>query len=280
VTGRWTFSIYVATVLVLFLMNGGSSGNVQGWELRVCADPDGLPYSNRLEKGFENKIAEILARELDARLSYVWLPQPHTRARDLFIQEGRCDLVMGIPEGHPGFLNSLAYYRTTYVFVYRKDSLYKISSFDDPNLKELTIGVQLSGGTISPTSYALAKRGLIDNQLGFEADYRTPNPFSSIVTAVVDGEIDVGIVWGPIAGYFAQKYPDELELVPVQPQIEMPFVAMVAPISVGVRLDDEALRDSLDVALTKRWDDIQEVLETYGVPLEPLSKPALGQRGP
>lgn len=279
-TGRWTLSIYVATMLVLFLTSGRSFGNAQGWELRVCADPDSLPYSNRLKEGFENKIAEIISQELNAQLSYVWLPQPHGRTRDLFIQEGHCDLVMGIPEGHPGFLNSLAYYRTSYMFVYRKDSPYEISSFDDPDLTELAIGVQLSGGTISPTSYALAKRGLIENQLGFEPDYRTPNPFAGIVTAVAAGEVDVGIVWGPIAGYFAQDHPDELELVPVQPQIEMPFVAMVAPISVGVRLNDEALRDRLDVALTKRWDDIQGVLEVYGVPLEPLSKPALDLRGP
>jgi mxaJ protein len=278
VPSRWTF-ICVTTVLILLAV-GRSSGHAQAWELRVCADPDGLPYSNRQREGFENKIAQIIAQELGARLAYVWLPQPHARARDLLIQTGRCDLVMGIPEGHSGFLNSLAYYRTTYVFMYRKDRPYDISSFDDPDLKGLAIGVQLSGGIISPPSYALARRGLIDRQLGFGADYRAPDPFAGLVTAVAEGEVDVGILWGPIAGYFAQKHPDELELVPVQPQIETPFVAMTAPISVGVRLDDEALRRSLDVALTTRWDNIQEVLEAYGVPLEPLSKPVLSRRGP
>ncbi len=272
--------IQITSVLAALVMGWVSPGQAQGWELRVCAETDSLPYSNELEEGFENRIAEMLAEELGAQLSYVWLPQPHARARDVFIQEGRCDLVIGIPDGHSRFLTSLAYYRTTYVFVHRKDSPYEIDSFDDPDLTGLKIGVQVSGGSISPASFALAKRELIDNQVGFGSDSSQADPFSAIIRAVIEGEVGVAVVWGPIAGYFAKEQPIELVLTPVRPQIEMPFVSMVAPISVGVRLGDEALRDEVNTALVQRWDDIQGVLEDYGVPLEPLSKPTLKAGGP
>lgn len=263
-------------VLVMVTLLGGvvPSGRAQDWELRICAEPDSLPYSNKRGEGFENRIAEIVAQELGAKLSYVWLPQPHTRARDLYVQEGRCDLVMGVPDGHPGFLTSLAYYRTTYVFIYRQSSPFEIGSYDDPELKDLKIGVQLSGSSISPGSYALAKRGLIENQVSFAPNLGHPDPLSGIVRAVAEGEVDVAVAWGPVAGFFAKRHP-RLELVPVRPQIETPYVPMVASISVGLRVGDEGLRDSVDEALARRWNDIQTVLRAYGVPLEPLSPPTL-----
>ena len=261
-------------VLMALLTGVVSQGQTREWELRVCAEPNSLPYSNNQEEGFENRIAEIIAQELGARLSYVWLPQSHPTARDVFIQEGRCDLVMGIPDGHDGFLTSLAYYRTTFVFVYRENSPYDIDSFDDPDLKELKIGVQTSGSSISPTHYAIAKRRLIENQVAFGAEFSQPDPFADIVRAVAEKEVDVAVIWGPIAGYFAREQPTKLKVVPVSPQIETPFIPMVASISIGIRLGDEALRDRLDVALAQRWDDIQAVLEEYRVPLEPLPKPS------
>lgn len=263
------------SVMVMLLTGVTFLGEAQGWEIRVCAEPDSLPYSNKQEDGFENRIAEIVAHELRAKLLYVWLPQPHTRARDLFIQEGRCDLVMGIPDGHTGFLTSLAYYRTSYIFVYREGEPYEIDSFDDPDLVDLRIGVQISGGNMSPTSYALAKRGLIENQLSFTLNFKEANPLAGIVKAVTDRKVDVAVAWGPVAGYFARKQPGALTLVPVRPQIEAPFVPMVASIVMGVRVGDEALRDELNVALARRWNDIQTVLEEYGVPLEPMQAPAL-----
>ena len=268
----------IMSVMVMLLTT--SPGQAQGWELRVCAEPNSLPYSNRREGGFENRLAEIVAQELGAKLSYIWLPQPHTRARDLYIQEGRCDLVMGIPDGHKGFLTSLAYYRTSYVFVYRRGAPYTIDSFDDPDLMALRIGIQISGSSMSPVGYALAKRGLVQNQLSFPPDFNQPNPLAGIVEAVAEREVDVGVVWGPVAGYFAGKHPAEFTLVPVNPQIETPFIPMVASISMGVRVGDEALRDELDVALARRWNDVQTVLEEFGVPLEPMSAPTLTAGAP
>jgi mxaJ protein len=271
--------VMVMLVTVMLLAGVIPSGRAQGWELRVCAEPDSLPYSNKRGEGFENRIAEIVAQELGAKLTYVWLPQPHPRARDVFVQEGRCDLVMGVPDGHPGFLTSLAYYRTTYVFVYRRSSPFAIKSYNDPKLKDLKIGVQLSGSSISPSSYALAKRGLIENQVGFAPNSNHPDPLSGIVRAVAEKKVDVAVAWGPVAGFFAKRHP-RLEIVSVRPQIEAPYIPMVASISVGLRMGDEGLRDSLDEALARRWDDIQRVLRAYGVPLEPLSPPTLNVGAP
>lgn len=271
-------SVRILSVMVMLLTGVTALGQAQGWEIRVCAEPDSLPYSNKQEEGFENRIAEIVAQELGASLRYVWLPRPHARARDLFLQEGRCDLVMGIPDGHTGFLTSLAYYRTSYLFVYREGEPYEISSFDDPDLADLRIGVQLSGGNLSPASYALAKRGLIENQLSFAPDFNESAPLAGIVEAVAKRKVEVAVAWGPVAGYFAKKQPTALTLVPVRPQIEAPFVPMVASIAMGVRMGDEALRDELDVALARRWNDVQTVLKEFGVPLEPMSAPTLGTK--
>jgi len=250
----------------------------QDWEMRVCADPNNLPYSNRQEEGFENRIAEILADELRAELSYVWYPQRQLQVREVF-REGACDLVMGVADGHPLFLTTLPYYQSTYVFVYREDSPFEIDSLDDPDLRGLSIGVQVPGGEGSaiPPVQALANRGLAENFVGFSifGDYNQPNPLEPIVGAVAEGEVDVAVVWGPIAGYFAQKQAVPLKLVPVTPPIEPPFLPMVFSISIGLRLGDEDFRDVLDRALAARWDEIQAVLDEFGVPRLPLPNPGM-----
>lgn len=244
-------------------------GQPEGWEWRICAEPRSLPFSNRQGEGFENKLAELLARELNATLTYVWLPQPHATNRDLYLELGRCDAVMGVPDGTKSLLTTLAYYRTSYVFLYKTGSPGEVASFDDPKLKGLEIGVQSSGGNISPVSVALAKRDLIEKQHTFRPDFSAADPLASVVQAVAKNEVDVGVVWGPIAGYFGGKRGG-LEWVPVSPQIEAPFIPMMASMSIGLRVGDEDLRDLLDEALARRWEDIQDILKTYRVPLEPL----------
>jgi mxaJ protein len=267
--------------LLLFLAQGPAQA--QDWEMRVCAEPNNLPYSNEQEEGFENRIAEIIAHELHAELTYVWLPQYQSRAtvRNVLNRDGACDIIMGITDGHPGFLTSAAYYRTSYVFLYREDSPFEVRSLDDPVLRELQIGVhvQVGGSGVSPGTHALVSRGLIRNQVGFTPDYSKPNPLLSIVEAVAEGKVDVAIVWGPVAGYFAKQQLIRLELVPVTPEIDLPFMPMVFPISIGVRPGDEALRDELNAALARRWDEIQAILEEYGVPLLPLPKPMVEMGG-
>jgi mxaJ protein len=250
-----------------------AAGLAQGWDLRICAQPDSLPYSNRAGKGFENRIAEVIAAEVGARPVYVWLPRANATVRDLLLRRGECDLVMGVNDGHPGFLTTLAYYRSTFAFVYRSDSPFEIESLDDPDLRELRIGVQVAGRGVGAPTLALANRGLLERQVGLAPDYDEPLPLSRLVRAVASGQVDVAIVWGPVAGYFAARQEVELEIVPVTPQIDAPFVPMVSSIAMGVRPGDEALRDRLDVALARAWEEVQEILTEYRVPLEPLPAP-------
>lgn len=255
-------------------------GHAQEWELRVCADPNNLPYSNEQRQGFENRIAEIIADDLGAQLSYLWFPQRQAMMREVF-REGLCDLVMGVTDGHPQFLTTLSYYRSSYVFVYAADGPFEISSLDDPVLGGLKIGVHLppGGSSTSPPAQALMKRGLVDSLRGYPVldDYSQPSPLGRLVEAVARGEVDAAIVWGPIAGYFAAQQPVELELTPVTPQIELPFLGMVFSISMGLRQGDEDFRDQLHRTLARRWDEIQAVLEEYEVPLEPLPAPTLAK---
>ncbi|MEX2534392.1 MAG: quinoprotein dehydrogenase-associated putative ABC transporter substrate-binding protein [Trueperaceae bacterium] len=251
-------------------------GQAQEWDLRICAQPSSLPYSNREGEGFENRIAEVVAHEIGAKPVYVWLPRPDNRARDVLMRQGACDLVMGINDGHPEFLTTLAYYRSSYVFVYRRDSPFEIESLDDPLLRELRIGVQVGGRGVSAPTLALANRDLLDRQVGFAPDHREPEYLSHLISAVAQGEVDVAIVWGPVAGYFAASQPVPLEIVPVTPQIDQPFVPMFSSIAIGVRPGDDALRDRINVALAERWEEIRSILGEYHTPLLQLPTPMLG----
>jgi len=133
-----------ATLFALALL-ATTPAAAAGWELRVCADPDNLPFSDRAGEGFDNKIAAILAEEMGADLSYVWLPDLRGRTRQRYVQGGECDMVMGVIDGQPGFLTSYAYYRTGYVFLYPDTAPFTVASLDDAVLKDLRIG--LPGGT-------------------------------------------------------------------------------------------------------------------------------------
>ncbi|MBV8543997.1 MAG: substrate-binding domain-containing protein [Acidobacteria bacterium] len=237
--------------------------------LRVCADPNNLPYSNEKQQGFENAIASLIARDLNARVAYTWFPQRRGFVRQT-LRHGDCDVIMGIPSNFDQALPTTAYYRSTYVFVTRSDRHLGITSFDDPRLTRLHIGVQMIGNdhVNSPPAHALAKRGIIDNVAGYTVygDYRSQTPGRDIVDAVANGKVDVAVVWGPQAGYFARQENVALDIVPVSPQIDLPFLPFVFDISMGVRRGDNALRDQLDQEIEKRRADIERILDHYGVP--------------
>jgi mxaJ protein len=268
-------------MVTAWLVSAAASGQEEGgWDMRVCADPNNLPYSNRAEEGYENRIAEILADQLEARLSYVWYPQRQLQIREVF-REGECDLIMGVPDGNPLVLTSLPYYQSTYAFVYKSDAPFEIDSLDDPDLNDLRIGAQVPGGdgTATPPIEYLISRGLGRNLVGFSifGDYSQPSPLRPIVDAVVNDSIDVAVVWGPIGGYFGNLEEPPLEVVPVTPQIVSTptFLPMVFSLSIATRQGDEDLADLLDRAIIARWEDIQAVLNDYHVPLVPLAKPSL-----
>jgi len=237
-------------------------------ELRVCADPNNLPFSNERGEGFENKIAELIADELGVTLSYTWWAQRRGFIRNT-LNTGSCDLVTGTTSGIEMLRTTLPYYRSGYTFVTRQDGP-KVSSLDDPILHNLRIGIQLVGedGANPPPSEALARRGIVDNVRGYlvYGDYREQNPAAAIMDAVAKGEIDVAIVWGPVAGYFAGRESVPLKVALVTPQNDGPRVPMVFDINMGVRRDDPTLRDEINAALSKLRPKIDAVLANYGVP--------------
>ena len=237
--------------------------------LRVCADPNNLPFSNARGEGFENKIAELLAADMRAELRYTWWAQRRGFFRNT-LRAGECDVVIGVPASFEPALTTAPYYRSIYAFVYRKDKNLNVRSLDDEILRRLRIGVQLVGddGANAPPAHALAARGVVQNVRGYTVygDYARPDPTARIVEAVAEGEIDLGIVWGPQAGYFARRQKAPLEVVPVRPEIDPPFLPFVYDISMGVRRGDEALLAELESFLERRRDDIGRILDGYGVP--------------
>jgi quinoprotein dehydrogenase-associated probable ABC transporter substrate-binding protein len=240
--------------------------------LRVCADPNNLPFSNRRLEGFENRIAETLARELGARVTYTWWAQRRGFIRHT-LGAGACDVVMGLPRGYDRALLTRPYYRSTYTMVTRRDTA-PIRSLDDPALRRLRVGVQMIGDDYAntPPAHALARRGIVDNIVGFMVygDYAQENPPARIVEAVADGRIDVAVVWGPLAGYFAPRQRVPLDVVPLAEAVDS-GVPLAFDIGAGVRPDDRALHDELERALERRRDHIARILVTYGVPSLPMA---------
>jgi quinoprotein dehydrogenase-associated probable ABC transporter substrate-binding protein len=237
--------------------------------LRVCADPNNLPFSNDKGEGFENKLAELVGREMHLNVEYTWWAQRRGFFRNT-LKAGECDLVVGVPSSFEMALTTAPYYRSTYVFVYPKNRGFKISSFDDEALKKLRIGVQMIGDDFAntPPAHALANRGIIGNVKGYTiyGDYHQPNPPATILDALVKHEIDVAVVWGPLAGYFAPREKMALDVVPVTPQIDQPFLPFVYDISMGVRRDDPGFKEELDRIIEQKRAEIDEILDQYGVP--------------
>ena len=237
--------------------------------LRICADPNNLPFSNSREEGFENELARIIASDLGKRVEYTWWAQRRGFVRNT-LREGRCDVILGIAASHELVLATRPYYRSTYVFATRRDRRLDISSFDDPRLRELAIGVHFIGddGANAPPAHALTRRGIVRNVRGYSiyGDYTRPNPPMRLVDAVVAGEIDVAIIWGPFAGW-AQRRGAPITITPVSPQIDVPFLPYVYDIALGVRRGDDSLKVKLEQVLERRRPDIRALLTRYGVPL-------------
>jgi mxaJ protein len=247
--------------------------------LRVCADPNNLPFSNAQRQGFENRLAELVARELHATVEYTWWAQRRGYVRNT-LKAGRCDVIMGVPTGLGPVLVTRPYYRSIYAFVTRRGGP-RIESLDDARLRRLRVGVQIIGDDFAnaPPAMALTHRGIVRNVRGYSVlgDYREPNPPSRIIRAVANGEIDVGIAWGPLAGYFARRSAVPLRVTPVSPEVDVPYLPFVFDIGMGVRRGDNALRDSLDAVLTRRRPEIDRLLAEYGVPR--ADTPAAGSVG-
>ncbi|ACA17405.1 extracellular solute-binding protein family 3 [Methylobacterium sp. 4-46] len=237
-------------------------------ELRVCADPNNLPFSNRGGEGFENRIVDIVARDLGATVTYTWWAQRRGFLRNTILA-GRCDLVPGIPVGLEALRPTRPYYRSSFVVVSRPGGP-SIRSLDDPNLAGMTVGVQLVGKDAAgtPPARALARRGMTGNVRGYllTGDYAAPNPPARIIDAVASGEIDVALAWGPMAGYFAARADPPLRVAPIEPAIDGPKGPMVFDVAMGVRRGDEDLRLEVGAALERHRAEIDAILLRYDVP--------------
>jgi mxaJ protein len=237
--------------------------------LRVCADPNNLPFSNQRGEGFENKIAERLARLLGAELQYTWWAQRRGFVRNT-LDASTCDVIIGVPLAVESVSHTQPYYRSSYVFVTRAGRA-PVRSFDDPVLRRLRIGIPVVGddGLNPPPESALARRGIVDNVVGFSVygNYGHPDPPLELLRALVRGDIDVAATWGPPAGYFARKHRLPLTVTPVVPasEIGIPFVY---DITIGVRRGPhgEELRRRLDRALRDDRAQITKILDDFGVP--------------
>ena len=267
----------LALLAGLALCAGTVPSRADARELRVCADPNNLPFSNSQGEGFENKIVALIAKDLDATVSYTWWAQRRGYVRNT-LKAGLCDLWPGVATGVDMLATTRPYYRSSYVFLTRADRGLDISSFDDPRLRTLTVGVQMVGNDAmnTPPAHALARRGITGNVRGYMlyGDYSQPNPPAAIVDAVAKGDVDAAVVWGPLAGYFAAKEPETLRVTPIQPEFDGPQWPMAFDISMGVRRGDAAFKQEIEHALQQDRGAIDAILAQYHVPLSPEAEGA------
>lgn len=248
--------------------------------LRVCADPNNLPYSNQQQQGFENRMATLIARDLDMQVAYVWYPQ-----RDAFFRKtldaGICDVVMGVPAGMDEVITTRPYYFSSYAFLTRRDRHLHITSFDDPRLRSLRIGVHILGDQDDnlPPVHALISRGIVRNLVGYSifGNLAEKNPAADLIQAVIHQDVDIAVVWGPLAGYFARQSPVPLELTPIAADPAHPALPMVFSIGIGVRPADRQLRQRLDAEVERRQPEIRQLLVSYGIPQ--VDAPTIAQGG-
>jgi len=267
----------IATVLLCAPGRAPADEAKQVKELRVCGDPNNMPFSNEKLEGLENRIAEVVAKDLGETVTYFWWP--HQRGVVKRVLNARhCDVMLGIPKGYDPVTWTRPYYRTGYVMAYRKDRKLKLRSLDDPALKTLKIGVQVN----TPPHDALGRRGIADNvvgyQLMFDSNFHAEDYPGKVVEDVLAGSVDVAMVWGPIAGYFAKKKGAPLEIVPIDDPSDrgLPFAFDIA---MGVRKGDKQLKEQLEGALARRHDEIEHVLADFGVPLLPAAEEKAHDKG-
>ena len=230
--------------------------------LRVCADPHNLPYSNEAGEGFENKIAELLAADLGVELSYTWFPQTIGFVRNT-LGARVCDVVTGITSTSELMQNTNPSSRSSYVLLQRAEADPKVGSLHDPALKDLRIGAVAR----TPPVDLLARQGLLKNLRPYHlvVDTRFESPGRDLVEDLAAGEIDVGVVWGPIGGYWAARQSVPIEVVPLTD--EAAGARLDFRITMGLRRNEPEWEQILNGFIAEHQDEIQAILLEYGVPL-------------
>jgi len=271
---RWPLRLFRCVALVGMLVPAASWS--QGREppdlsielidpnvLRVCADPHNLPFSNEQGEGFENKLAAMLATKIGKRLAYAWYPQATGFVRNT-LGAHRCDVIMGFPQGDDIVQNTNPYYRTAYALIFKSGGdLDGISSLADARLKQKRIGVV--AGT-PPATY-LAANGLLTRVKPYAlmVDTRIESSAQAMMMDLKTGEIDVGVLWGPMAGFFARQAGSPIEVIPLLKETGGP--RLVYRIAMGVRASDQNWKRELNRLIQENQAEISRLLLSYGVPL-------------
>lgn len=232
-------------------------------ELRVCADPANMPFSNQKGEGFENKIADVVGKALNLPVTYYWFPQSTGFIRNT-LNAKRCDIVMGYAQGDELVQNTNHYYASAYVIVTRADGeLSDVSRLDDPRLKGKKIGV-IAG---TPPATYLAMNGLLPSVEAFQlnVDRRFYSPSEDMVNEVANKTLDAGLLWGPIGGYYAAQHGDDLKATPLLDEKGGP--RMVFRITMGVRPTEQDWKRELNRLIRDHQGEIDAILQEYGVPL-------------
>jgi quinoprotein dehydrogenase-associated probable ABC transporter substrate-binding protein len=231
--------------------------------LRVCGDPHNLPFSNEKGEGFENKIAELLAAKLGKTLSYTWYPQTTGFVRNT-LGAHRCDVIIGFPQGDELVQNTNPYYRTAYALVFKPGNrLEGVETLEDLQLKDKRIGVV--AGT--PPATNIAVNGLMGKVKPYRlvVDTRVESSAEAMMKDIADGEIDVGVLWGPLAGYYAKQSNPPLVVVPLIKEKTGP--RLIYRITMGVRAADQAWKRVLNGLIQENQPALSKLLIGFGVPL-------------
>jgi quinoprotein dehydrogenase-associated probable ABC transporter substrate-binding protein len=240
---------------------GSSAELVDPKVFRVCADPHNLPFSDEAGEGFENKLAALFAQKLGEPTSYTYYPQVIGFVRNT-LNALRCDVVMGVAVGDDLVQTTSPYYRTTYALVFRPNSgLDGIEALEDPRLKDKHIGVV--AGT--PPATIMVQQGLMTlaKPYPLTVDTRVDSPASRMVSDVAAGRIDAGVLWGPMAGFYAQRTSPHLTVMPLLKEQER----MDFRIAMGVRRSDQDWKRKLNRLILENKPEIEHILSQYGVPL-------------
>jgi mxaJ protein len=254
--------------LALLALVAATASAAGGHPLVVCADPNNLPFSNQAREGFENKIVELVAKDLKTSVIYVWWTQRRGYVRNT-LNDAKCDVWPGMATGVDLAATTRPYYRSTYVFVTREDARLAHLTLDDSRLKSVSIGVQMIGNDSmnTPPAHAIASRGIVDNVRGYMVygDASQPNTTPAIIDAVAHRQIEVALVWGPTAGYFSHRSPTPLRIEAATPESDARW-PMAFDISMGVNRNNRELLDQINASLEREKLVISAILKAYHVP--------------
>jgi quinoprotein dehydrogenase-associated probable ABC transporter substrate-binding protein len=240
---------------------------------RVCADPNNMPFSNQAEEGFEQKLAELFAKQLNKSVSYTYFPQVIGFVR-MTLGAHECDVIMGYAQGDPVVQNTNAYYQTAYALVVKPGSgLEDVKTLADPRLKDKVLGIVAR----TPPATNMAMNGLMGKARPYQlmVDTRAGTSAEAMIRDLQAGEIDVAVLWGPLAGWHAKQSNPPLVVIPLLN--EEGGSRMVYRITMGVRPSDQEWKRQLNTMIAENQDEINAILMEYGVPLLDESNHLLGQ---